>query len=77
MGKALAPRQECVTENYFSYFSTKTYAIVTQKNRLNEAHLLSTHPKHIFKLVDKKRIAILRSKILLISPFAGPKLNLN
>ena len=25
-----------VTENYFSYFSTKTYVVGTQKNRLNE-----------------------------------------
>ena len=27
---------------YFSYFSTKTYAVCTQKNRLNETVLLST-----------------------------------
>ena len=27
---------------FFSYFSTKTYVIGTQKNRLNEAVLLST-----------------------------------
>ena len=49
-----APRQECETENYFSYFSTKTYVVGTQKNHLNE------HPKHMFKLMDKKIIAILR-----------------
>ena len=30
---------------YFSYFSTKTYVVGTQKNRLNE------HPKHMLKLV--------------------------
>ena len=30
------PPDECVTENYFSYFSTKTYVVGTQKNRLNE-----------------------------------------
>ena len=29
-------------EIYFSYFSTKTYAMVTQKNRLNETDHLST-----------------------------------
>ena len=32
----------CVTENYFSHFSTKTYVVGTQKNRLNETVLLST-----------------------------------
>ena len=31
-----------VTENYFSYFSTKTYAVGTQKKRLDEMVLLST-----------------------------------
>ena len=29
-------------ENYFPYFSTKTYVVGTQKNRLNETVLLST-----------------------------------
>ena len=28
--------------DYFSYFSTKTYVVGTQKNRLNETVLLST-----------------------------------
>ena len=32
----------CVTENSFSYFSTKTYVADTQKNRLIETVLLST-----------------------------------
>ena len=31
-----------VLENYFLYFSTKTYVVGTQKNRLNERVLLST-----------------------------------
>ena len=31
-----------ITENYFSYFSTKTHVVGTQKNRLNETVLLST-----------------------------------
>ena len=31
-----------LTENYFSYFSTKTYVVGTQKNRLDERVLLST-----------------------------------
>ena len=30
------------TENYFSYFSTRTYIVGTQKNRLDETVLLST-----------------------------------
>ena len=34
--------KECVTENYFLYFSSKTYVVGTQKNRLNETVLLST-----------------------------------
>ena len=32
-------------KNYFSYFSTKTYVVGTQKNRLNETALLSTPNK--------------------------------
>ena len=36
------PQDKCVTENYFSYFSTKTYVVGTQKNCLNETALLST-----------------------------------
>ena len=31
-----------VTEKQFSYFSTKTYVVGTQKNYLNETFLLST-----------------------------------
>ena len=31
-----------VAENYFSYFSTKTYVVGTQKNHLNEMVLLGT-----------------------------------
>ena len=31
-----APRLKCVSENCFSYFSTKTHVVGTQKNRLNE-----------------------------------------
>ena len=33
---------ECLIENHFFYFSTKTYVVGTQKNRLNETVLLST-----------------------------------
>ena len=37
-----APRHECVTENSFSYFLTKTDVVGTQKNHLIEMVLLST-----------------------------------
>ena len=36
------PPDKSVPENYFSYFSTKTYIVGTQKNRLDETVLLST-----------------------------------
>ena len=38
----------------FSYFSTKTYVVGAQKNRLNETVILS-NPKHMFELTDKKK----------------------
>ena len=34
--------KERVTEKYISYFSTETYVVGTQKNRLNETVLLRT-----------------------------------
>ena len=36
------PPDKSVTENYFSYISTKTYVVGTQNNRLDETVLLST-----------------------------------
>ena len=42
----------------------------TQKNRLDET-VLFEHPKHMFKLMDKKIIAILRRIFLLNWPYAG------
>ena len=45
--------KECVLENYFLYFSSKTYVVGTQKNRLNETVLLST--QNTFKLMGKKK----------------------
>ena len=45
--------QECITKIEFSYFSTKTYVVGTQKNRLNETVLLSAQ-KHMLKLMGKK-----------------------
>ena len=50
----------------FSYFSTKTYVVGSQKNHLNETVLLSTHNIDMLKLMRKKIFTILRSKILLI-----------
>ena len=69
-----APRSECTTENLFSYFSTKTYVVGTQKNRLNETVLLSTQ-KHMFKLMDKKTITFLCSKIFLNWPYVPSLIN--
>ena len=45
-------------KNYFSYFSTKTYAVGAQKNHLIETALLST-PFKMFKLIDKKIFLII------------------
>ena len=50
-----APRLECVTENYFSYFSTKTYVVSTQKNRLDETVLLSTQNTCLNRLIKNNR----------------------
>ena len=36
-----ASKYDCI-KNQFCYFSTKTYVVGTQKNRLNETILLST-----------------------------------
>ena len=36
-----------VDENYFSYFSTKTYAVGSQKNHLNEMVPLSTQTYNV------------------------------
>ena len=44
-----------IIEIYFSYFSTETYVVGTQKN-----HLISfEHPKQMLKLMDKKVFTIL------------------
>ena len=37
----------CVTKNIFPYFSTRTYVVGTQKNRLNETVLLSTQNMYV------------------------------
>ena len=35
-------------ENSYSYFTTKTYAVFTQKNRVDEM-VVFEHPKQMFK----------------------------
>ena len=57
-----APRLECVLENYFLNFSSKTYVVGTQKNRLNEVGFLSTQNSC---LMGKKIIKIMRNKLSL------------
>ena len=53
---------------FFSYFSTKTYVVGTQKNCLNEAVL--EHPKHMLKNMGKKIFTVL------VTLFVFVKLNL-
>ena len=68
-GHNQASRIECVLENYFSYFSIKTYVVGTQKNCLNETVLLGT-PKHMFELMGKEINAILGAQTILIRTYA-------
>ena len=44
-------------ENYFSYYSTKTYFVGTKKSPLNKTVLLSI--QNTYKLMGKKIITIL------------------
>ena len=48
----------------FSYFSTQTYVVSTQKNRLNETVLLST--QNTYRLMGKEINAILGAQTILI-----------
>ena len=57
------PPDKSETEIYFSYFSTKTYVMGTQKNHLNEMALLST--QNMFKLIDREKTTFLLSKFVL------------
>ena len=50
----------------FSYFSTKTYAVGTQKNHIKNEMFFFEHPQHMLKLTGKKIFSILCSKILFI-----------
>ena len=45
-------------KNNFSYYSTKTYVVGTQKYRLNETVLLSIQNKTNLKLMGKKILTI-------------------
>ena len=66
------PQIRVRNENYFSYFSTKTYVVDTQKNRFDETVLLSIRTvsmrrffrasKTLFQLMGKKIIAILHKQ---------------
>ena len=55
-------------EHYFSYFSTITYVMGTQKNHLNERVLMST--QNMLKLIGKKITIILRLKMSFSEPMA-------
>ena len=47
---SLASRSECVIENKFSYYWTKSYAVGTQKNPEWDGSF--EHPKQMFKKTD-------------------------
>ena len=66
---AQAFSQECVTEKYISYFSTKTYVVGDQKNRLNEMVLLSTQ-NICYKLWVRKYFQFYAENICLSKPMA-------
>ena len=51
------PPDKSAYQKLFSYFSTKTYVVGTQKNRLQETVLSRT--QNMFKLMGKKIITIL------------------
>ena len=53
-----------INQKSFFYFSTKTYFVGTQKNRLNEMVLLST--QNMLKLMGKKILTFLYSFFLFI-----------
>ena len=39
----------CITENYYSHFSTKTYVVSTQKNK---TYVVSTQKNHLNEMVQ-------------------------
>ena len=60
-------------ENYFSYLSTKTYVVGTQKNHLGYSKEPSQwdgsfeHPKHMSNLMGKNNYNFMLKKILILS----------
>ena len=54
-------RLKCVLQNYFLYFSCKTHVVGTQRTVSMRGSF--EHPKHMFKLMGKKIVTILRYKI--------------
>ena len=62
-----ASKQECVLENYFLHFSSKTYIMGTQKNRLNETVLLRTQNTCLNWWV-RKQLQFFAHKISLSGP---------
>ena len=54
------PDKSAYLEKIF-FFSTKTYIVGTQKNRLNDSFDL---PKHMLKWMDKKMLTIVHRKYL-------------
>ena len=58
--------KECVTEKQFSYFSTKTYVVGTQKNSLNETVFLNT--QNMLKIMVKKYLQFYAEKSCLSIP---------
>ena len=65
-GGQLAPGKTLM-HNFFCYFSTETYVVGTQKNRLNGTVLFSTQNiiHCMLKLMGKKIFTILCLKMLL------------
>ena len=48
--------KEYVPKKLFSYFSTKTYVVGTQKNRLNEKHVIIDGYENIYNSLLKKSV---------------------
>ena len=63
------PPYEYILENYFSYFSTKTYVFGYSKE---PSHWDGSyeHQKHMFKLMGKEINAILGAQTILIWTYA-------
>ena len=60
--KTQAPRKECVTEIIFLISQPNTCCGYSKEPSQRDGSF--EHPKYMFKLMDKKIIAILRKKLL-------------